>query len=119
MGLTGLRALVLETNRAVFGVPATVTRPAPDTTPIATSVIWVSPGLSRPFAEAYPLDHRLQRRQAERMLVILLEDVLTVPKGTRVDAPERSGGPVRPWVVDDTEYIDADHVRAVVVPGEA
>ena len=43
MDLGPLRALTLSLNWATHGVPATVTRPAPDDTAIATRVIWVTP----------------------------------------------------------------------------
>lgn len=113
--LEGLRDLVLETNLAVHGVPATVTRPVPNDTPIETTVIWLTPGLSSPASPAYPLSHHVQKREVERVLVVSIDAVPELPRLSVISAPERAGGVARNWVVDSTEYADAEHRRVFVV----
>jgi hypothetical protein len=111
-----LRSVVRDANFAAHGVAATVTRPWPDDTPITTTGIWCTPGLSRPFIEAVPGDFDLQRRDRHRVMALMVKDVATLPKRTRIDAPEVDGGPVLAWRVDSTEYADALHRRVIVVP---
>lgn len=115
MAIDGLRALVLDVNFEAHGVPAIVTRPFPDNTPIETRVIWLTPGLTRPFTDPYPVDQQLQRREIERIAVIRVADVATVPLGTRIDASEPIGGAVRAWRVDSVEYADSEQRRVHVV----
>ena len=52
MDLGPLRTLALEINLAAHGVSATVTRPAPDDTPVSTTGIWYTQRLdeTRPSA---------------------------------------------------------------------
>ena len=89
MDLGPLRGLATELAFDAHGVPATVTRPFPDVTPIVTRGIWMTPGLSRPFTEAFPRDFALQRREPERVMALQRSAVPTVPKGTRIDASEQ------------------------------
>lgn len=110
-----LQELVEDVNFAVHGVPATVTRPFPDETPIETRGIWLTPGLSRPFTEPYPGGAQLQRREPERVIALQRSEVPTVPRGTRIDAAERIGGAVVAWRVDTVEHVDAGQHRVFVV----
>lgn len=96
---------------SAFGVPATVTRPAPDTTPIHTTGIWLSPVLID-----VPTGSDLQRTEVRRVFSVTRTDVPTLPTGTRIDAAERLGNSVLAWRVDQLAGSDADHVRAIVVP---
>lgn len=99
---------------SAFGVPATVTRPAPaDTTPIITTIIWLSPVLIDS-----PGGGDFQRKDVRRVAALTRADVPTAPRGTRIDAAERDGDPVQAWQVDEPEVYDADHTRVVVVPLE-
>lgn len=109
------RALALDIQFDVLGVPATVTRPWPDDTAIETRGIWVTPGLTRPFLEAVPSEFDIQRRDRHRVIALKVSDVPTVPKGTRIEMAERDGDDPLTWRVDGTEYADADHRRVVVV----
>lgn len=111
-----LRGLATELAFNAHGVPATVTRPMPDETPIVTRGIWMTPGLSRPFTEAYPGDFNLQRREPERVIVLRRAEVPSLPRGTRIDAPEQSGGAIKAWRVDGIEHVDVAQYRALVVP---
>src|SRR5688572_24736493 len=98
MDLGPLRGLATQLAFDAHGVPATVTRPFPDDgTPIVTRGIWVTPGLSRPFTEAFPSDFALQRREPERVMALSRAEVPAVPRGTRIDAPEQLGGVVKAW----------------------
>lgn len=93
-----------------FGQPATVTRPAPDDTPIATSVVWIPPQ-----TQDVPGRADFQRREPIRVLSVSRADVPTMPKGTRIQAAEDDGAAVRTWRVDGTERVDVDHVRVIVI----
>jgi len=94
-----------------FGVPATVTRPVPDEFPIVTTGVWVSPEM----VEA-ALGTDLSRTERQRMLALPTSAVPTVPRGTRIDAPELLGGAVKPWRVDALGPADAEIHRVIVVP---
>jgi hypothetical protein len=96
---------------SAFGVPATVTRPAPDNTPLATTGIWLSPVLID-----VPPGSDLQRREMRRVFSVTRAVVPTLPRGTRIDAAERSGDVVQAWRVDEPAGADADHLRAIVIP---
>lgn len=118
MGLEGLRELVLGTNLAVHGVTATVTRLPPDDTPIETSAIWVTEGLDQPVTEGVPFESALQRREPQRVLVLSLADVPTVPRGTLIVAPLVPGGADLMWRVDGSQLVDALQRRVFVMPVE-
>lgn len=94
-----------------FGVPATVTRPAPDDTPIETTGVWVSPAVLD-----VPAGFDLQRADRRRLLSLRRDEVPTVPRGTVIEAPERDADDVASWRVDGIEAMDADQVRVLVVP---
>lgn len=105
-----LRSLVLELNQAAHGVDATVTRPAPDNAPIATTGIWVT----APLDEQQPHGTDLYRREPRRVMVLTRSTVPTLPRGTSVIAPERQGGANKNWVVDEVERAEGDHFRAIL-----
>lgn len=105
------RALVFSLNQSAFGVPATITRPAPNDAAIATSVVWVTP-----TTEDMPGGMEFQRREPKRVCAVSLADVPTVPEKTRIEAPESEGGPIRTWQVDGRERTEVDHVRVWVIP---
>lgn len=96
---------------SAFGVPATVTRPAPDDDPITTTVVWINP-----IADDVPIGQAFQRREQRRILALDRAAVPTVPRGTEIVAPEALGGSERTWKVDSHEQDDVDHYRVRVVP---
>lgn len=97
-----------------FGVPGTITRPAPDDVPIETTVVWVPPDtLSEPDRS------NITRRRPHRILGVPLADVPTVPSQTVIAAPLVKGGDVLNWVVDGFDRIEFDITRVVVIPGSA
>jgi hypothetical protein len=99
---------------ATMGVPAVVTRPEPDDTPIETSLIWVaSTTIADPSGAAF------QRREAIRTAAVRRSAVATLPRGTRIVAPELQGGVARTWKVEHPDVLEADLIRVVVVPVEA
>lgn len=116
MDVLALREVVLGANFAAHGVPATVTRPWPDDTPISTAGIWCTPGLTRPFLESLPGDFDAQRKVRHRVIVLPVAEVPTVPRKTRIVASEVAGGPAVAWRADGIEYEDAQHRRVIVVP---
>jgi hypothetical protein len=111
MDLGDLRALVLTTNLATHGIPVTVTRPFPDDTPIVTRGIWMTDTTG-----GVPGSLDFQRREPTRVMVLSRAAVPTVPRGTRIVAPENPGGEDATWRVDAIERIEADHVRVMVIP---
>ena len=95
---------------AAFGVAATVTRPAPDNTPIETTGFWVSP-----LEEAQPYGTAFQRRDPRRVFVLSRIDVPTLPPGTVIEAAEYDGDTVKTWRVDTLDRaVEPDSYRAVV-----
>lgn len=98
MDLGSVQTLRLDASFSVLGVPATVTRPAPDDTPIATTGIWQSP-----LEEDAPFGTDLNRREPRRVLALRRDSVPTLPRGTRVLAPEKPGGANKAWSVDGLE----------------
>ena len=93
-----------------FGLPGTVTRPAPDDTPIETTVVWMPTR-----SEDIPGDAQFTRRDPIRVLAIGLADVPTVPRGSTIRAAEVLDGTERTWKVDSTDRVEHDHVRVIVV----
>jgi hypothetical protein len=94
-----------------FGVPAVVTRPAPEETPVATTIVWFTPAM-----EDVPSGGGFGRRDTRLMLAVMRSEVPTLPRKTLIDAPERLGAPVRRWRVDAIDLDDVDEIRAIVVP---
>lgn len=106
-----LRSLVLSLNQATHGVTATVTRPAPDNTPIATTGIWeVAP---KDDSQPYGTDFRKVDRR--RVMALARADLPTLPRGTTIVAPETLDGENKTWVVDGLERVDADTWRVIVL----
>lgn len=112
MDLGALRGRVLAANLAAHGVAATVTRPAPENTPIATTGIWVRPL----HEEREPFGVNRRRREPRQVLSLPRADVATMPEGTFIVAPEFTGGPPITWRWDGLEQAESDHWRVVVVP---
>lgn len=96
---------------ATMGVPAVVTRPAPDDTPISTRVIWETP-----LTGDEPTGSTFSRREPARMVSLLRSEVPTVPKKTRIVAAELTGGTERTWSVERDVDVLADVVRVLIVP---
>lgn len=93
-----------------FGVPATVTRPVPDDTPIETTVVWQTP-----LTGDAPSGQEFRRHEPGRILAVDRAVVPTLPKGTQIVAPLRLGDADVTWRVDATERTDEDlHVVVVV-----
>lgn len=94
---------------AAFGLAATVTRPAPDNTPIATTVIWL--GLED---DPQPYGRDFTRREPRRLLALPRADVATMPRGTTVAAPEVVGAASKTWRVDGLQAVDPDWWQVLV-----
>jgi len=95
-----------------FGVPATVTRPAPDDVALPATLVWVSPE-----AAGVPIgDAPLTRTDPKRYAALTYAEVPTVPRGTVVSAAETLGAAVREWRVDGTTRVEFDHVIVVLLP---
>jgi hypothetical protein len=105
-----LRALAFGISQAVHGVPATVTRPAPDNTPIVTTVIWAV----APVSDGQPYGSMLHRVDSRKVMAISRSDVPTLDMGTMIVAAEIDGDAAKTWVVDGIERALADQWRAFV-----
>lgn len=110
MNLVGLRTIVLDVNFSTHGVPATVTRPAPDDTPIDTRVIWMVAG-----SEQLPSGAGFGRVGPTQLLALRRDEVPTVPIGTVILAPPPGSTVAVGWVVDGIDVVDGDHVHANVL----
>jgi len=104
--------------KRAFAVDATVTRPAPDDTPIVLTGdrggIWVPIG-----SVTFPQGSEWTRVQELKCIAFDVDDVPTCPRGTLIEAPERKGDTVQTWIVDglaDSHAIDRDQVKAIVLP---
>lgn len=93
-----------------FGVPITVTRPAPENTPVSATGIWLPD-----FMEDIPAGTSFQRREPRRVLAVSLQEVGSLPRGTVIEAPLLADGPLVRWRVDAFDRIDSDHARVTVV----
>ena len=97
---------------AAFGLAVTVTRPAPDNTPIATTGVWFNDAFEQ---EPRPYGTDFQRREPRRLMAIPRSAVATMPRGTTVAAPEIQGGTSKTWRVDGLDTVDADFWRVVLI----
>ncbi len=112
MDLGPLRALALDLTASAHGVTATVTRPAPDNTPIITRGIWIT----TPLEEPRPYGTDFQRRAPRRVLALPLSAVQTLPRGTIIVALDRVGGSIKVWRVDGLDPpIIQEQWRATVI----
>lgn len=93
-----------------FGVPATVTRPTPDDTPIETTGIWVPEQ-----TELAPPGLGFGRNEPRKVLAFRRDQVPTLRLETRIVAPDPESGVVKTWLVDGYVHGDAEHHRVSVV----
>jgi hypothetical protein len=109
-----LRSLVLDSNWAIYGVDAVVTRPAPDDTPITdVRVLWVTP-----TTEDVPVGGTWQRREMRPVMALRRSEVPTAPRGTRIVAPPRGSDTSQTWQVEGIEREEAEHIRVTVMAVE-
>jgi hypothetical protein len=119
MAYADRRAGVLDRNFKTFAVDATVTRPAPDDTPIETlredggGLLWLTP-----TTEDAPESQVFARRERRRVAAFLKRDVPTCPIGTAIAAPDERGGDPGGWRVDGFVLDEAEHMRVSVVADE-
>jgi hypothetical protein len=115
MNLSGLRTLTLTRNFSVFGLPAMVTRPAPQHTPITTRGIWV-----RSETDGLPSGLAAQRRSRRKVIALQVRDVPSVPRGTLIQMAETHAPDIlRTWRVDEPVEIAETHVSVAVVLDES
>lgn len=94
-----------------FGLAITVTRPAPDNTPVTTEGVWVPP-----LIEEQPVGSDLQRREPRKVLAIPRTSTLAkIPRGSTISAPEVLGGTNQTWRVDGYDRVEADLFRVIVI----
>lgn len=110
---SGLRALVSEVNFQLISgsVEVTVRRPAPDSDPIETRGIWITPAV-----DDFP-SGEVMRRDVRRVIALPKVAVPTVPIGTLIEADDEHGNDGGyAWLVDGFESSEADHTRVTVIP---
>lgn len=108
-----LRALALDINLQVHGVPVTVM--PDDAGLIETRGIWLAGFGGDPAGT--PAGFGASRPDRTYVLVLSRAAVTqALPRGTRVLAPEQSGGTERSWRVAETERIDANVQYVVLQP---
>lgn len=100
----------LDPILSAFGVPVTVTRPAPNNTPISTTGVWMTPE-----SVDVPIGVEFQRRDQRRVMALPRSAVPTVPHRTVIVAPEKQGGASKTWVVDGTDSEDLELARVLLV----
>jgi len=99
----------LDAAFRAFGLPATVTPPGDST--VSAVALWLPPvTVENPSATEY------RRAEARRVLALKISEVPQVPRGTVIVAPEMIGLADATWSVDETERVDPDHWRVMVVP---
>ncbi len=103
-----LDTLVNDTVFGAFSVSGTVTRPAPDDTPITATLVWQTPTTEELFGG--------QHREPKRVIVIRRDQVPTVPRGTQIVAPLTPTGTPQPWRVDGLERLEDSIGRYLVIP---
>lgn len=115
----------LDPAMAAFGVPAVITRPAPNDTPVTTTGIWMStlPGAnfsSGTDNERRPFGTDFQKFDPRRVISVPRTAALpNVPRGSTVLAAEMAGAAATVWKVDGYEHAEADHFRLFVVTASA
>jgi hypothetical protein len=107
--LGALRSLITKKATDKFGVPATVTVRLQS--PISTRVIWVIEPAPEDLNLA--LDH--QRLDPRRIAALDRTAVSKVPVGTKIEAPEKSGGATKIWRVEEVVRMTADEIRVSVI----
>lgn len=97
---------------SAFGVPATVTRPAPDDTTISTTGIW-----TRPRAEDQPFGTDFQKLGSRKVFAVPRSAGLpSAPRGTLVVAAEMRGSTAKTWRVDGYDGpLEPDEMRLVLI----
>jgi hypothetical protein len=93
-----------------LSVPITVTRPAPNDTPVASVGVWLLDMIPSPEEAVF------QKREVRRDMAISRTDVDVIEKGTTVNAPPRDGGVAVNWTVDSVVAIEANATRVSLVP---
>lgn len=108
----GAAQVSVDLALSAFGVPATVRRATPDTTPVSVTGFWVRSLHDEPS----PVGVDLQRREPRRIFVMKKHAALeTLRRNDIIDAPEESAGPIVRWRVDGLDEVESDCWRAIVV----
>lgn len=100
----------LDPVLSAFGLSATVTRPAPNNTPIATTGVW----LPTPLNETQPFGSDVRMMDPRKVLALPRDAIDSISRGATVEMAEERGGTVKTWVVDGVERAEADCWRVIV-----
>lgn len=112
MSLDALRSFALGATFNVMGVAATITRPAPNNTPVVTTGIWLDEK-----REQEPFGTDFQKRGARKVFAVAVSAALpNAPRGTVVVAAELEGAAAKTWRVDGYDgEVEPDLMRLILV----
>lgn len=114
MDFSALRALALDLNLSAHGVDVMVTPPGQIA--VTGRGIWMTPSRRTASDEVHEVHDFTRRDQDRGVMALPRSQFPSVPLGTVVTAPEQQGGTPADWRVDGIERVEADHLRAVLVP---
>ena len=99
----------IEAALAAFALEAVMTPPGGPA--VEARAIWLPS-----TTVEYPTGSEYRRAEMRRVIALTLDGVSLIPRDTIVTAPEYSGAVAVDWKVDESERVDFDHWRVVVVP---
>lgn len=111
MGLGSLENLSNDIIFDVMSVPATITRPEPQTDPIAVSIVWMTPTTEDTIGA-----FATQRREKRRVFAVRTAQISSIPRGSIVVAADEFGGNAKRWRCDGPDRSEADLNRYIVIP---
>lgn len=110
MGPLGELVTELNFTLAPHKVDATVTRPAPNDTPVSTTGIW-----QRSLFEDQPVGSEFSSREPRRVIALRRDVLPELERGTLISAPEKPGGTPVDWQVDKIESLEPHYYVAAVI----
>ena len=95
-----------------FSVPAVVTLKSEN--PVTTRGVWLSPE-----AVGFDVGDEYQGRAPKRIMAIGKSDVPTIPRGTKIVAPEESGEATKTWEVQESARVQNDQHNIVLIEADS
>lgn len=108
MDIGAVRAVVIDTNFDVHGIDVIVQIGAAD--PVNARGLWLTP-----LNQDMPTGADSGKRLPNRVMALRRSEIPTMVRGARITAPETWGAPMKVWMVDGAERMEADHHRVHVV----
>jgi len=99
----------IDSALEAFGLPAVVTRPAPDNTAVTTTGFWSLP------REGEVAGSDFGKLESQKLLVLPKSALSTLPRGTQVVIAETSGAATKTWLVEGlARVVEVDCWRALM-----